>query len=340
MRIARRLVLLAAFGLASASIVLAVPASAQQAPAGDGASRALDSSGSYNSTVTSGSRSFPRAGTYQAAVTFAANVALSGIDVAAMSGAYTANGPFTATVSAPDVAAFVVTGTFTASGTFSAGTFVSSGGWTLTSGGQASGTHQGGGTYNLSGSAHASGQYLGTVTDSARGPFGINGSYQGDGTYTPPPITVPTLPSGGGLPGGVNPIDQLTSAISSLAAIAASGPATATAIEMRALAPAAATPKATTTPTPSGGPVAAPGSTPPPGSFTGTVAPSGVSLALFTGSRTQLQAAATATNAVTLAATVGGRMLVYVVGAPEFVNTEFDVAFPTGFSGTPIIIRK
>jgi len=301
----------------------------------------VNSSGSYDSTVTSGGQSFPRPGTYQAAVTFSADVALSGLNLLTQSGGYTANGPFTATVSAPDVAPFIVTGTFTAAGTFAAGTFVSSGAWTLTSGGQATGSHQGGGTYSLSGSANANGQYTGTVTDSARGSFGIDGTYQGAGTYTPPPISIPT----GGVPGvsgGVYVMDQLTSAISSLAGIAASGPATAIAIQMRAIPASTPAPSATLRPTPVAtvGPGATPGSATVPGTLVGPVAASGVSLALFTGSRTQLQAAATSTNALTLAATVGGRMLVYVVGAPSFVNAEFEGAFPAGFNGTPIIIRK
>jgi len=95
---------------------------------------------------------------------------VSGVNVQVPSGSYQATGPFTATVSAPGVAPFVVTGTYNAGGTFAAGTFVSSGQWTVTSGGAASGSHSGGGTYNLSTmTVAANGQYVGAAAGPAHG---------------------------------------------------------------------------------------------------------------------------------------------------------------------------
>lgn len=84
--------------------------------------------------------------------------------------------------------------------------------------------------------------------------------------------------------------------------------------------------------------------TPPPaagtGTFTGgTIAPAGVSIVAFTGTTAQLNTAGTTARAVSVSATVGGRMITFVVGAPDFVNAEFNAAFPTGLSGTLVIIK-
>ncbi len=85
------------------------------------------------------------------------------------------------------------------------------------------------------------------------------------------------------------------------------------------------------------------GTTPTPGtggSFSGgTIAPSGVSIVSFTGSLTELGTAGTAAKVVSVTATVGGKMITYVVGAPAFVNADFSAAFPTGLSGTLVIVK-
>ncbi len=118
--------------------------------------------------------------------------------------------------------------------------------------------------------------------------------------------------------------DPLTSAISDIiAGIAgqtATGPISAAALEMR-----------NTT-------------TPPPASATGTfsggaIAAAGVSIVSFTGTTAQLDTAGAAAKALTVSATVGGKMLVYVVGAPPFVNADFNAAFPTGLNGTLVIVK-
>ena len=53
----------------------------------------------------------------------------------------------------------------------------------------------------------------------------------------------------------------------------------------------------------------------------------------------QLGAAAAAAKVVTVSATVNGKMLVYVVGAPTFVNADFNAAFPSGLNGTLVIVK-
>ena len=76
------------------------------------------------------------------------------------------------------------------------------------------------------------------------------------------------------------------------------------------------------------------------GSFSGgTIAASGVSIVSFTGTTAQLNTAGAAQKAVSVTATVGGKMLTFVVGAPDFVNAEFNAAFPTGLSGTLVIVK-
>lgn len=93
----------------------------------------------------------------------------------------------------------------------------------------------------------------------------------------------------------------------------------------------AATVGATTTPAPT------PGTG---GTFSGgTIAPAGVSIVSFTGTTAQLNTAGATAKAVSVTATVGGKMITFVVGAPDFVNAEFNAAFPTGLSGTLVIVK-
>lgn len=76
------------------------------------------------------------------------------------------------------------------------------------------------------------------------------------------------------------------------------------------------------------------------GSFSGgTIAASGVSIVSFTGTTAQLNTAGAAAKLVSVTATVGGKMLTFVVGAPDFVNAEFNAAFPNGLSGTLVIVK-
>lgn len=74
--------------------------------------------------------------------------------------------------------------------------------------------------------------------------------------------------------------------------------------------------------------------------FTGNVGSPGVSLVQFSGSVAELNAAAAGVRAITASATVGGRLLTFVVGAPEFVNSDFNAAFPSGLQGTFLILVK
>ena len=71
----------------------------------------------------------------------------------------------------------------------------------------------------------------------------------------------------------------------------------------------------------------------------GTIAPAGVSIVSFTGTTAQLGTAGTTAKVVSATATVGGKMITYVVGAPDFVNAEFNAAFPTGLSATLMIVK-
>ena len=59
----------------------------------------------------------------------------------------------------------------------------------------------------------------------------------------------------------------------------------------------------------------------------------------FTGTIAQLNAAGVAAGAISISATVNGRLLTYVVGAPDFVNAEFAAAFPNGLKGVSVILR-
>jgi len=273
----------------------------------------LNASGTYSAQVNAPGQFFERSGTYQASVTFTAAVSISGLSVLTQSGTFQANGPFTATVSAPGVTPFTVTGTYTASGTFTSGTFTSSGQWTISTGGNASGTHNGGGTYALSAmTANANGQYEGTVTNSPRGPFSVQGPYGGSGSFA---LGVMRMTSADALQ-----TSALSDMIAGIAGLAATGPISAAALEMQN----------NTTPPAAGAA----------GTFSGgTIAPVGVSIVRFTGTTVQLGTAAAAANIMTASATVGGRMLVYVVGAPTFVNAEFNAAFPTGLNGTFVIVK-
>lgn len=73
----------------------------------------------------------------------------------------------------------------------------------------------------------------------------------------------------------------------------------------------------------------------------GTIAPTGVSIVSFTGSTMQLDAAGAANTPkiVTVSATAGGKLITYVIGAPAFVNTEFNAAFPAGLNATLVIVK-
>ena len=76
------------------------------------------------------------------------------------------------------------------------------------------------------------------------------------------------------------------------------------------------------------------------GAFSGgTIAASGVSIVSFTGTTAQLDTAGAAAKLVSVTATVSGKALTFVVGAPDFVNTDFNAAFPTGLSGTLVIVK-
>lgn len=98
-------------------------------------------------------------------------------------------------------------------------------------------------------------------------------------------------------------------------------------------------------PTPSPTPVATSTATgtpaaPPPPSFTGgRVASDGVSIVAFTGTIAELNAAGLAANAITISASVKGRLLTYVVGAPAFVNVEFGAAFPADLNNVLVVLR-
>lgn len=76
------------------------------------------------------------------------------------------------------------------------------------------------------------------------------------------------------------------------------------------------------------------------GEFTGDIADAGVSLVVFGGgSVDELSDAADAAGAVSISLTVGGEFVVYIVGAPAFVNEAFVDAFAGGIAaGTPVIL--
>lgn len=70
------------------------------------------------------------------------------------------------------------------------------------------------------------------------------------------------------------------------------------------------------------------------------IAAAGVSIVSFTGTTAQLNTAGAAAKIVTVTATVGGKLRTYVVGAPDFVNAEFNPAFPAGLSNTLVIVKR
>lgn len=69
------------------------------------------------------------------------------------------------------------------------------------------------------------------------------------------------------------------------------------------------------------------------------MASEGISIVAFTGTITQLNAAGVAAGAISISATVNGRLLTYVVGAPDFVNAEFAAAFPSGLNNVLVVLR-
>lgn len=76
------------------------------------------------------------------------------------------------------------------------------------------------------------------------------------------------------------------------------------------------------------------------GAFSGdTIAASGVSIVSFTGTTAQLSTAGAASKVVSVTGAAAGKLLTFVVGAPAFVNTEFNAAFPTGLSGTLVVVK-
>ncbi|TAJ21611.1 MAG: hypothetical protein EPO65_01055 [Dehalococcoidia bacterium] len=89
----------------------------------------------------------------------------------------------------------------------------------------------------------------------------------------------------------------------------------------------------------------APATTPRPPSGTagtfsgGTIAASGVSIVSFSGTTAQLDTAGAAAKVTSVSATASGRMLTFVVGAPSFVNADFNAAFPIGLSSTLVIVK-
>ncbi|TAK77453.1 MAG: serine protease [Dehalococcoidia bacterium] len=64
-----------------------------------------------------------------------------------------------------------------------------------------------------------------------------------------------------------------------------------------------------------------------------------MSIVSFTGTLAQLDVAGAAARVDSVTATTGGRMFTFVVGAPEFVNTSFAGAFPTGLLSTLVIVK-
>ncbi len=76
------------------------------------------------------------------------------------------------------------------------------------------------------------------------------------------------------------------------------------------------------------------------GTFSGgAIAPSGLSIVAFTGTTVQLNTAGIGAKAVSVAATAGGKMLTFVVGAPDFVNIEFNSAFVGGMKGALVVVK-
>lgn len=78
------------------------------------------------------------------------------------------------------------------------------------------------------------------------------------------------------------------------------------------------------------------------GGFEGDISASGVSLVVFTGETLEnLVAAATEEGLISVAATVDGQFVMYIVGAPAFVNAEFNAEFADGFgASTPVAVTR
>ncbi len=78
------------------------------------------------------------------------------------------------------------------------------------------------------------------------------------------------------------------------------------------------------------------------GAFQGDLAASGVSLVLFAGTTVDgLVQAAQAENVISVAATVDGEFVVYIVGAPAFVNAQFNTVFAGGLeANTPLAVTR
>jgi len=76
------------------------------------------------------------------------------------------------------------------------------------------------------------------------------------------------------------------------------------------------------------------------GEFTGDISDEGVSLVVFGGGSVEdLADAADAAGAISVSLTVNGEFVVYIVGAPDFVNAAFVAAFEDGIeAGTPVIL--
>ena len=77
------------------------------------------------------------------------------------------------------------------------------------------------------------------------------------------------------------------------------------------------------------------------GGFTDTLG-SGVNLTTYGGGTVaELGAAGVTAGATSISVTIDGAFVVYVVGAPEFVNAAFSALYPTGVaSGTVVLVVK
>ncbi len=73
----------------------------------------------------------------------------------------------------------------------------------------------------------------------------------------------------------------------------------------------------------------------------GSIAPTGVSLTSFSGTVAELDAAGAANVPVlvTASATANGKLITLVIGAPAFVNAEFNATFPNGLNATLMIVK-
>lgn len=85
------------------------------------------------------------------------------------------------------------------------------------------------------------------------------------------------------------------------------------------------------------------GPTPPPAGPSGfsgaTISPTGITIVSYTGSTEKLGTDSATAKVVSVSATVGGKLITFVVGAPAFVNAEFNAAFPTGLTAALVIVK-